>query len=282
MTQLPEPATVRAALQAAGFIHIGGRAGLYTRWRWPADRRGYTMIVPENPANADFADLMQSTLAALSHTADQGARAQQALDVIAASTLRLPSNPADLAALVKQPTLAHLTLDAAFPGAAALLSPCRGYRYALTRMWGSGPIAVFMMLNPSTADALDDDATIRRCVGFARREGCGGLVVINTFALRSTDPANLATNPDAVGPNNAQVVQTVLAVAKAGGHPVIAAWGADSYLVRSGHIHTVAAWIAEVGVDLKCLGVTQAGHPKHPVRLHSDTPLVAYTFPKGV
>ncbi len=287
MTYLPDPETMRRVLAAAGFVQTSQRTGFYTRWAWTAatSRHIPELMVPENPEMADFPDIMRATLDTLALVARQGAQARAALAALADAWPRQPSNPADLAALVEQKTLAHLVLDTAI-GAAALLSPPPAdgppeYRYALTRMWGSGLVAVFMMLNPSTADALTDDATIRRCVRFAQREGCGALAVVNAFALRSTDPAVLATNPDAVGPNNAQVVQAVLAAAVAGGHPVIGAWGADNFLVRSGHIHTVAKWIAEVGADLKCLGTTQAGHPKHPVRLHSDTPLVAYTFPKG-
>jgi hypothetical protein len=284
--QLPEAATMRAALAAAGFVQTGQRTGFYTRWAWTAatSRPIPELVVPENPEYPDFPDMMRGVLGTLAFVARQGAQAQAALDALDAVVPRLPANPADLAALVQQPTLAHLVLDKAFLGsAAALFSPetPATYRYALTRRWGGSPIAVFWMLNPSTADAFDDDPTIRRCVGFARREGCGGLVVVNVFAMRSADPALLATHADAVGPNNAQVVQTVLATAVAGGHPVIAAWGADTHLARSGHLTMIAKWVAEAGVDLKCLGVTKTGQPKHPARLHSNTPLVAYTFPKG-
>src|SRR5689334_20041621 len=70
----------------------------------------------------------------------------------------------------------------------AVLSPCGLYRYRLTRRWGDGPALLFVMLNPSTADATEDDPTIRRCTGFAKREGMPAIEVVNLFAWRATDP----------------------------------------------------------------------------------------------
>jgi hypothetical protein len=75
------------------------------------------------------------------------------------------------------------------PAKSAVISPCGLYRYRLTRTWDAVRwSAAFVMLNPSTADAVDDDPTIKRCVGFAKRWGCGGIVVANLFAFRSADP----------------------------------------------------------------------------------------------
>ena len=72
----------------------------------------------------------------------------------------------------------------------AVFSPCRTYRYALSRVWAADkPYALFIGLNPSTADETLDDPTIRRCIDFAKRWGYGGLVMANLFAYRATDPA---------------------------------------------------------------------------------------------
>src|SRR3954470_11499675 len=84
----------------------------------------------------------------------------------------------------------------------AAFSSCMTWRYRLTRYWGPGSMLPFVMLNPSTADDEVDDPTIRRCMGFARREGLGGIVVANLYALRATYPKSLALHPDPDGPGN--------------------------------------------------------------------------------
>lgn len=77
---------------------------------------------------------------------------------------------------------------------AAEFSGCGRYRYSLRRRWADGgPPACWIMLNPSTADAEKDAPTIRRCIGFSKAWGHNALVVVNLFALRSTDPTALRT-----------------------------------------------------------------------------------------
>ncbi len=82
----------------------------------------------------------------------------------------------------------------------AVISDCGRYRYRLTRRWGDGPLLSFIMLNPSTADAEVDDPTIRRCMGFARRDGYGGIVVGNLYAFRTTKPKALFAADNPLGP----------------------------------------------------------------------------------
>jgi hypothetical protein len=159
----------------------------------------------------------------------------------------------------------------------AVISPCGTYRYTLDRVWDASlPVAVYVMLNPSTADATEDDRTIVRCNNFAKREGYGGITVINLFALRSTDPEALRTHPDPVGPHNTAWIGAVLDRAPA---VVIAAWGAHPFAA------TRAAEVAKIvtahGVALKCLGTTKAGAPKHPLYLAANTPLINYRPRKG-
>ena len=85
----------------------------------------------------------------------------------------------------------------------AAFSPCRRYRYCLSRVWNPKlPSVMFVGLNPSTADEQEDDPTVRRCIGFARNWNFGGLILVNLFAYRSTDPADLLRVDDPVGPGN--------------------------------------------------------------------------------
>lgn len=155
--------------------------------------------------------------------------------------------------------------------AAVFDSSRREYRYLLTRIWNPAvPPVVYVMLNPSTADAMADDPTIRRCRGFAVREGAGGLVVVNLFALRSTDPRTLTAHPEPVGPvNDAFIRRTV-----GGAHRVIAAWGAAG--VQGGRAATVTGLLRDRGVTVHCLGQTATGQPRHPLYLPSAAVLEPY------
>jgi hypothetical protein len=151
----------------------------------------------------------------------------------------------------------------------AQFSPCRTYRYTLTRTWGDEPPAVFVMLNPSTADAMADDPTIRRCKQFARRERCGGLAVVNLFALRATDPRELRGHPDPVGEDNDWHIRERCAPAAL----IVAAWGAHGSL--RGRDRAVTEFL-RVEADLRCLGVTASGAPRHPLYVRGDAPLMPY------
>lgn len=150
----------------------------------------------------------------------------------------------------------------------AELDPTGTWRYRLWRRWGGeGPTAVFVGLNPSTADAHVDDPTIRRCVSFAQGWGCSGLEVVNLFAYRATRPADLRRADDPVGPDN----DRVLAEAITRGSPLIACWGLHgAWRARGAEIRTRLAgpW--------QCLGKTRDGHPRHPLYLRRDTGLAAY------
>lgn len=164
--------------------------------------------------------------------------------------------------------------DLAGGTAAAVFDPAREYRYLLTRIWDpTRPPAVFVMLNPSTADAMDDDPTIRRLAGpngFARRMGAGGLVVVNLFALRSTDPRALRHHPDPVGPLNDAFIRQATTNASA----VVVAWGAAGVEHERGPRVTDA--LAGRGVALQCLGTTSTGQPRHPLYLPKDAVLETY------
>lgn len=149
----------------------------------------------------------------------------------------------------------------------AVLSPDGAYRYVLHRRWdAAGPVMAWVGLNPSTADASADDATIRRMSAFARREGCGGICVLNLYALRSPDPAALARHPDPVGPDNDSWLRGL-----APDGPVIAAWGAHA--AAGARWPAVTELLAAAGITLSCLGTTADGSPRHPLYVRADAPL---------
>src|SRR5262245_57337522 len=150
---------------------------------------------------------------------------------------------------------------------AAGFSRCGRYRYWLTRTWDAArPAVCWLMLHPSTADAARDDPTIRRCMGLARRWGHGGIVVINLFAWRATDPAELARAADPVGPANDRALRQ-----RARGLRLIAAWGCQGKLLGRAD----AALRLLGGRRLECLGVTAAGQPRHPLYVPGDVVPVA-------
>lgn len=163
----------------------------------------------------------------------------------------------------------------------ATISPCGTYRYSLARIWDPGCYALpFLMLNPSTADAEVDDPTIRRCIGFAQRENYGGIVVANLFALRSPSPKDLErayyAKQDPVGPENDQNIRDLFEGATGYGVPIICAWGANAFAAQTGRVDAVKALAVAAGAELKCLDVTQAGAPKHPLYIAADQPLLAF------
>jgi hypothetical protein len=155
----------------------------------------------------------------------------------------------------------------------ALISDCGQYRYWLTRSWDAGAYLLpIIMLNPSTADADNDDPTIRRCMAFARRERFGGIRVVNLFAYRATAPEAMKGATDPFGPEGSLWIERVLHRAVEGQYPVLAAWGAHgTYQDRDA---VVKAMARRRGAKLACLGATKDGHPRHPLYVKGDQPFV--------
>ncbi len=148
------------------------------------------------------------------------------------------------------------------PNAGAVISGCGRYRYSLTRRWGTGAPMLFVMLNPSTANAMEDDPTIRRCVNFARADGHPAIEVVNLFAFRATDPKALACVrddlADLVGPEND--LRILRARDRAGA--IVCAWGASvPRSLRPRVSHVTDLLLSRVCF---CLGLTKGGDPRHP------------------
>lgn len=156
----------------------------------------------------------------------------------------------------------------------AKISDCGRYRYWLSREWGPGPLLTFVMLNPSTADAEIDDPTIRRCIGFAKREGADGCAVVNLFAWRATDPIELVRAEDPIGPENAEEIGRALLSAAVSRLPLVCAWGSTSGAGMQGYKLKQRA--EDCSARLVCLGRTLNGSPKHPLYVRADQPFEAF------
>lgn len=166
---------------------------------------------------------------------------------------------------------------------AAIISDCGRYRYRLERRCCEGmagaKTAAIIMVNPSTADAEQDDPTIRKIKGFANRNGWGRVIVGNLFAYRATDIRDLARVVDPVGRENAQHIARILHDADV----VVFAWGPVAkqpkyhrHLWRAVDTATRLAGKEpmSIGSPAKC------GHPKHPLMLSYSNPIVPWTAPQ--
>ena len=155
----------------------------------------------------------------------------------------------------------------------AVISECGKYRYLLRRTWDNKkPRALLVMLNPSTADARQDDATIRSCVRLLAGLGYGSFEVVNLMAWRATDPKDLPAKPsDAMGSDNPRSIEAAVLRCDT----VICAWGAHPYADRF-----KAAVLGIISLNRPaayCFGKTKSGAPKHPLYIKSGTPLEVYT-----
>lgn len=154
----------------------------------------------------------------------------------------------------------------------AIISACDRYRYSLSRRISFfARDAVFIMLNPSTADAMQDDPTIRRCMGFAGSWGCGYLTVLNLFAFRATQPDEMMAAADPVGADNKFWFDAAMEKEPSF---VVCAWGVWGGF--KGQDQTVMGWLKDYGISPMCLGVTAEGFPKHPLYLKKDAQLIPY------
>ena len=152
----------------------------------------------------------------------------------------------------------------------ATFSADRKYRYVLDRVWDqSGKLVTFIMLNPSIADEVVDDPTIKRCITFAKEWGYGRLRVVNLYTYRSTDPKDLEQVDDPVGDGNDDAIRAAVGEAEL----VVCAWGnnvshVDKWQPR---VQEVLAIIREQGKTPHTLGhLTKESQPRHPLYLSTD------------
>lgn len=143
------------------------------------------------------------------------------------------------------------------------------HRYWLRRVWDDSLSRVaFVMLNPSTADGATDDPTVRRCIGFARVWGFGGIEVVNVYNLRATQPKDLWGDADRMGTWVHDTVADHLDCCQVGA--VVCAWGNHA---KAADVASISYSFARFGLATACLGVNKGGAPKHPLYLAKTTAL---------
>ncbi len=160
------------------------------------------------------------------------------------------------------------------PSVGAVFSPCERYRYRLWRYWQVGVAPVtWVLLNPSTANEMDNDPTVRRCQQWSYRWGAGGIEVVNLFAYRGTDPREMMVAAAPVGPDNDAAIIAAASTADR----IIVAWG-----VHGGHRDRAAAvelLLADCPADIFCLARTAGGFPGHPLYLPASATPITYPLP---
>jgi hypothetical protein len=154
----------------------------------------------------------------------------------------------------------------------AIISDCGRYRYLLRRLWAEGlPRALFIMLNPSTADDKIDDPTIKALIRWCQHHSYGSFEVVNIFAVRSSDPIAIYQIGDPIGPRNEAVIRRAVDRADI----VICAWGA--HLAARDHVHRLMTEISKVKEHVFCLGITKLGAPRHPLYIAANQPLIEFS-----
>lgn len=157
-------------------------------------------------------------------------------------------------------------------------SPCGQYLYRLSRRWGTAPVLPFLLFNPSPSHILTDDRVIRRCTYFARREGCGGIVILNLYAYRTRCKEDLlrfiGQGGDGVGPENLKWVRETM---RDEGR-IILGWGGMTYKDQDRHGEVIRATFDVLPREITywCLGATGNESPRHPSRVGNDVPLEDY------
>ena len=149
----------------------------------------------------------------------------------------------------------------------AVFSSCRKYRYSLTRSWNSADgYVLFIGLNPSIADEMVDDPTLKRCLNFAKEWGYGGLIMVNLFAYMSTYPSELKKVALPIGKeNNKHILEGYQKC-----QLTVIAWGNDGYLLKRDK--EVLAIID----NPMCLNINKSGQPAHPLYQKKSQELINF------
>jgi len=154
----------------------------------------------------------------------------------------------------------------------AVISPCGFYRLRLDRKVAStGPIYGFCGVNPSTADAEFNDATITKEIGFIRVWGGSRLIKFNVFGYRATNVRELALVSDPYGPCLLDYTHQIISECDI----IIPCWGNRSKIpmrLRPA-MERMKNLIRDSGKPVKVFGFTKSGDPMHPLMLGYNTTL---------
>ena len=162
----------------------------------------------------------------------------------------------------------------------AILSPCGTYRYRLERTVGmEGSVFAFFGVNPSTADATVNDATVRKWIGFTKTWGGSRFIVGNVFAFRATDVRELARADDPFGPDIGDHTTAIIQEADI----LVPCWGDHAKVPPKFQFafDVLLDALLSSGKPVKTFGLTKAGDPKHPLMLGYSTPLVDWQQSEG-
>jgi hypothetical protein len=162
-------------------------------------------------------------------------------------------------------------MDNLFENNGADFSPCKNYRYRLWRIWDKNKsLIMFIGLNPSTANETENDATIRRVIGFARSWGYGGVYMMNCWPYVATKPEDLKHNPMSDEWNNNLITTTAFMC-----QDVVFAWGNFKIVKDMGRDRE----LIEMFPRAKTLGLNKNGSPKHPLYIAGNTQLIEFSIP---
>lgn len=162
----------------------------------------------------------------------------------------------------------HSKLSSTVMSKAAKISDDSRYRYELSRIWDeTKPNILFIMLNPSTADHMVDDPTIKRVINFSIEWGYGGVYVVNLYAFRSTDPKGLKTIDDPIGPENREHIRRLIQNKDNNVDRVVYAWGNEE---------KEPEWLRDIVKEPYCIALSKKGIPKHPLYLKGDSQPILY------
>ena len=151
----------------------------------------------------------------------------------------------------------------------AILSEDRKYRYVLSRIWDeSKPIVMFIGLNPSTADEIENDPTIEKCISFTKSWGYGGLYMLNLFAFRATQPKDLFNAKDPIGKDNDEYIKKYSKICD----KIVCAWG------NNGSFKNRSKKVLSLIDNAYYLKLNKTGEPAHPLYLKSNLTPIKFEY----